>query len=122
MRWIHAHAPDLHVDASRIVVLGSSAGGEVAASALTQGAGRRLARGLIMLSPPVDLALVAQNTMLTRLSGELAENLTRDLINCEPTACAEMAEEYGSPGNYVLGANVAGFIRVAEAMRALGVV
>jgi glutamate dehydrogenase (NADP+) len=36
--------------------------------------------------------------------------------------CAEMAEVYGSPGNYVLGANVAGFIRVAEAMRALGIV
>jgi glutamate dehydrogenase (NADP+) len=36
--------------------------------------------------------------------------------------CAQTAEEYGEPGNYVLGANVAGFIRVAEAMRALGVV
>ncbi|MCC6889023.1 MAG: NADP-specific glutamate dehydrogenase [Hyphomicrobiales bacterium] len=36
--------------------------------------------------------------------------------------CAEMADTYGAPGNYVLGANVAGFIRVAEAMRALGIV
>jgi glutamate dehydrogenase (NADP+) len=27
--------------------------------------------------------------------------------------CAEMADEYGSPGNYVLGANVAGFIRAS---------
>ena len=36
--------------------------------------------------------------------------------------CAEVADEYGSPGNYVLGANIAGFIRVAEAMRAFGVV
>jgi len=26
------------------------------------------------------------------------------------------------PGNYVAGANIAGFIRVAEAMRALGVI
>jgi glutamate dehydrogenase (NADP+) len=34
--------------------------------------------------------------------------------------CAETAEEYGSPGDYVLGANIAGFVRVAEAMRALG--
>jgi glutamate dehydrogenase (NADP+) len=33
-----------------------------------------------------------------------------------------MAEEYGAPGNYVTGANIAGFIRVAEAMRALGVI
>jgi glutamate dehydrogenase (NADP+) len=36
--------------------------------------------------------------------------------------CAETAEEYGMPGNYVAGANIAGFIRVAEAMRALGVI
>jgi glutamate dehydrogenase (NADP+) len=36
--------------------------------------------------------------------------------------CAQTAEEYGSAGNYVLGANVAGFIRVAEAMQAMGVV
>ncbi|VDC25259.1 NADP-specific glutamate dehydrogenase [Pseudogemmobacter humi] len=36
--------------------------------------------------------------------------------------CAATAEEYGAPGDYVLGANIAGFVRVAEAMRALGVI
>ena len=36
--------------------------------------------------------------------------------------CAETAEEYGAPGDYVLGANIAGFVRVAEAMRAFGVI
>ncbi|MBZ0123476.1 MAG: NADP-specific glutamate dehydrogenase, partial [Roseovarius sp.] len=36
--------------------------------------------------------------------------------------CARTAEEYGTPGDYVLGANITGFVRVAEAMRALGVV
>ena len=36
--------------------------------------------------------------------------------------CAETADEYGSPGDYVLGANIAGFVRVAEAMDALGVI
>jgi glutamate dehydrogenase (NADP+) len=35
--------------------------------------------------------------------------------------CHQTAEEYGAPGDYVLGANIAGFIRVAEAMRMLGV-
>lgn len=34
--------------------------------------------------------------------------------------CYETAQEYGAPGNYVLGANIAGFIRVAEAMQAFG--
>ena len=36
--------------------------------------------------------------------------------------CAETAAEYGEPGNYVLGANIAGFQRVTNAMLALGLV
>src|SRR5690606_3871391 len=38
------------------------------------------------------------------------------------TRCIETAEEYGDPGNYVTGANVAGYIKVADAMVALGVI
>jgi glutamate dehydrogenase (NADP+) len=66
---------------------------------------------------------------------EMQQNASRDSWTFEATEerlatimhnihdrCAEMADTYGAPGNYVLGANVAGFIRVAEAMRALGVV
>ncbi len=37
-------------------------------------------------------------------------------------SCAETAEKYGAPGDYVLGANITGFVRVAEAMRAMGVI
>jgi len=36
--------------------------------------------------------------------------------------CFETAEEYGTPGNYVSGANIAGFKLVAEAMVALGLI
>ena len=36
--------------------------------------------------------------------------------------CYQTAEEYGSPGNYVVGANIAGFIKVSRAMLAMGVV
>ncbi|MGV0744911.1 NADP-specific glutamate dehydrogenase [Mycolicibacterium sp. XJ870] len=36
--------------------------------------------------------------------------------------CLSTADEYGQPGNYVAGANIAGFIRVADAMLALGLV
>jgi glutamate dehydrogenase (NADP+) len=66
---------------------------------------------------------------------EMQQNASRDSWSFENTEarlahimhgihdrCAEMADTYGAPGNYVLGANVAGFIRVAEAMRALGIV
>jgi len=36
--------------------------------------------------------------------------------------CAETAEEYGDPGNYVVGANIAGFLQVARAMLAMGLI
>jgi glutamate dehydrogenase (NADP+) len=37
-------------------------------------------------------------------------------------SCYETADDYGAPGNYVLGANIRGFIRVADAMAAFGVI
>lgn len=36
--------------------------------------------------------------------------------------CLETADAYGAPGNYVVGANIAGFTQVADAMLALGVI
>ncbi len=45
---------------------------------------------------------------------EIMQNIHRD--------CFETAEEYGAPGNYVLGANIAGFTKVARAMLAMGLV
>jgi glutamate dehydrogenase (NADP+) len=36
--------------------------------------------------------------------------------------CLHTADEYGTPGSYVAGANIAGFTRVADAMLALGVI
>jgi len=37
-------------------------------------------------------------------------------------ACLEAAKEYGKPGNYLVGANIAGFLKVAKAMQAQGVI
>ena len=37
-------------------------------------------------------------------------------------ACAAAAEEYGTPGNYVNGANIAAFKKVANAMLDQGLV
>lgn len=66
---------------------------------------------------------------------EMQQNASRDSWSFDQTAsrlegimrgihdeCARTAEDYGVPGDYVSGANIAGFVRVAEAMRALGVV
>jgi glutamate dehydrogenase (NADP+) len=66
---------------------------------------------------------------------EMQQNASRDSWTFEQTetrlaaimhgihdVCAETAEEYGSANDYVLGANIVGFVRVAEAMRSLGVI
>jgi glutamate dehydrogenase (NADP+) len=37
-------------------------------------------------------------------------------------ACNEASKEYGMPGNYVAGANIAGFLKVAKAMYAQGII
>jgi glutamate dehydrogenase (NADP+) len=37
-------------------------------------------------------------------------------------ACLAAAEEYGKPGNYLVGANIAGFVKVAKAMVAQGII
>jgi glutamate dehydrogenase (NADP+) len=38
------------------------------------------------------------------------------------TVCLEAAEAYGRPGDYLAGANIAGFVKVANAMVAYGIV
>jgi glutamate dehydrogenase (NADP+) len=37
-------------------------------------------------------------------------------------ACRDTAEAFGTPGNYVNGANIAGFLKVADAMMDQGLV
>jgi len=37
-------------------------------------------------------------------------------------SCDEASKEYGMEGNYMAGANIAGFLKVAEAMKAQGCV
>jgi glutamate dehydrogenase (NADP+) len=66
---------------------------------------------------------------------EMQQNSSRDSWSFEHTEqrlavimrgihdrCLETAEDYGSPGNYVAGANIGGFIQVADAMLALGII
>src|SRR5690606_39086651 len=66
---------------------------------------------------------------------EMQQNASRDTWSFEHTeerltqimkgihaTCLETAEEVGRPGDYVVGANVAGFRKVADAMIAFGVI
>jgi glutamate dehydrogenase (NADP+) len=63
-----------------------------------------------------------QNASRDSWTFERTETRLADIMRDIHDRCAETAEEYGVPGNYVLGANIAGFERVAEAMQAFGVI
>ena len=52
---------------------------------------------------------------------EVDARLDAIMVNIHKNA-SETAEKYGRPGDYVFGANVAGFLKIAEAMIAQGVV
>ena len=51
---------------------------------------------------------------------EVDRQLHQIMVNIHKNA-ADAAKKYGSPGNYVVGANIAGFVKVADAMMDQGV-
>lgn len=53
---------------------------------------------------------------------EYTEQRLTSIMTSIHDRCLATADEYGDPGNYVTGANIAGFVKVADAMLALGVV
>ena len=63
-----------------------------------------------------------QNASRDTWSFEYTEQRLQTIMQGIHRNCHEAAAEFGSPGNYVLGANIAGFRRVAEAMLAMGVI
>ena len=52
---------------------------------------------------------------------EVDEKLNGIMVSIHKN-CFETAAEYGVPGNYVAGANIAGFTKVADAMLAQGLI
>ncbi len=65
---------------------------------------------------------MAQNSMRLTWSREEVDQRLQGIMRCIHGACAEAAETYGTPGNYVNGANISGFIKVADAMMDQGLV
>jgi Glutamate dehydrogenase/leucine dehydrogenase len=63
-----------------------------------------------------------QNASRDSWSFEFSEQRLRDIMRDIHSRCLATAEEYGMPGNYVAGANIDGFKRVADAMLALGLI
>ncbi|CED92399.1 MAG: NADP-specific glutamate dehydrogenase [Actinomyces succiniciruminis] len=63
-----------------------------------------------------------QNAGRTRWDFATAEAKLTGIMADIHDSCVEAAETYGRPGDYVLGANAAGFTRVADVMIAHGIV
>ena len=64
---------------------------------------------------------MAQNASMQSWSFEAVDNKLRQIMNNIYISAAETAAEYGASGNLVVGANIAGFRKVANAMIAQGV-
>lgn len=65
---------------------------------------------------------MSQNSMrLPWPKEEVDQRLHQIMVNIHKT-CLENAEKYGTPGNYVNGANIGGFLKVADAMMDQGLV
>src|SRR5882762_3446367 len=65
---------------------------------------------------------MSQNSMRLPWTGEEVDSRLRHIIFTIFKISWETAEEYGQPGNLVVGANIAGFVKVADAMLDQGVV
>ena len=65
---------------------------------------------------------LSQGALRLKWSREEVDSRLREIMRAVHVQCRETAEEYGVPGNYVTGANIAGFVRVADAMLDQGIV
>jgi glutamate dehydrogenase (NADP+) len=63
-----------------------------------------------------------QNASRDSWSFEYTEKKLDEIMTGIHATAYETAEEFGAPGNYVFGANIAGFIKVARAMVAHGLI
>ncbi len=65
---------------------------------------------------------MSQNSMRLLWSKEEVDQRLQEIMRNIHHVCVETAEKYGTPGNYVNGANIAGFLKVANAMMDQGLV
>jgi len=65
---------------------------------------------------------MTQNSMRLSWPREEVDRKLHEIMKNIHRTCLQTAEDYGTPGNYVNGANIAGFLKVADTMLDLGVV
>jgi len=65
---------------------------------------------------------MSQNSMRLSWTREEVDDRLHKIMKAIHRSCRETADEFGTPGNYVNGANIAGFLKVADAMMDQGLV
>ncbi len=65
---------------------------------------------------------MAQNSMRLSWPRNEVDDRLKQIMKSIHRTCLEAADEYGVPGNYVAGANIAGFVKVVHAMLDQGLV
>lgn len=65
---------------------------------------------------------MSQNSLKLSWTREEVDNRLLIIMKSIHKSCLEAAQAYGHPGDYVMGANIAGFTKVAKAMLAYGIV
>ena len=65
---------------------------------------------------------MAQNSMRLNWPKEEVDKRLKDIMKNIHKMCKETADDYGASGNYVIGANIAGFVKVVDAMIDQGIV
>ena len=63
---------------------------------------------------------MSQNSIRLSWSFEEVDEKLHGIMKSIFKACDDASKEYGMPGNYMAGANIAGFLKVAEAMKSQG--
>jgi len=65
---------------------------------------------------------MSQNSMRLAWTREEVDTRLQGIMQSIHRSCVDAADTYGTPGNYVNGANIAGFLKVAYAMKDQGLV
>jgi glutamate dehydrogenase (NADP+) len=65
---------------------------------------------------------MAQNSMRLNWPAEEVNSRLKIIMKSIHKTCIDAAEEYNKPGDYVTGANIAGFVKVVNAMLDQGLV
>lgn len=65
---------------------------------------------------------MSQNSMRRKWSSQEVDTKLKEIMKSIHTSCIDASEEYGVKGNYVAGANIAGFVKVADSMLDQGLV